>query len=303
MYEWNYAIQKMIDWIEDHITENPTLDEMANQIGYSKFYCSSQFHSVLGMTIRSYIAGRRLCSATLQVRDTQKPIIEVALEHGYSSQSALTRAFQSAYGCTPAAYRKKPVPIPLPIRKAVLTPSHYIVKGVVKMSEYSLTSAEVWVEHIPAHKFIGLYDINAKGYSDYEQRGDFDQIEGILDSLIPFQHPVVWSHHAGWVYKDGKKGYFYGAGLFTDYDGEIPKGFTICDIPQSYYLVFGHPKFEYPKDNAEVMKRVETLAWNFDPRSMGYEWNETVCQDYQRHMPNDRGYQVLRPIKKVSPAL
>lgn len=299
MYEWNYAIQKMIDWVEDHIKENPSLDMVAEQVGYSKFYCSYQFRNVLGMTFRSYVAGRRLCAATLEIRDTHKSIIEIALEYGYSSQGALTRAFKSTYGCTPAAYRKKPVPVPLPIRKIVLTPSHYIIKGVVKMREYCLTNPEVWVEYIPAHKFMGIYDINAKGYGDLEKNSDFDQIEGILESLIPVQHPVVWSHHAGWFYQDGKKGYFYGTGLFNDYDGEVPKGFEIREIPDSYYLVFGHPKFEYPKDNGEVMRCVETLAWNFDPRSMGYEWNETLCQVYQRHMPNDRGYQVLRPIKKI----
>ena len=64
-------------------------------------------------------------------------------------------------------------------------------------------------------------------------------------------------------------------------------------------MVFGHPKYDYLRDNGEVMRRVEDLVWNFDPRSMGYEWNETLCQDYQRHMWQDRGYQVLRPIKKL----
>ncbi len=100
-------------------------------------------------------------------------------------------------------------------------------------------------------------------------------------------------------YKDGTKGYFYGTGVPADYTGAVPSKFEIRNIPESYYLVFGHPKYDYLRDNGEVMRRVEDLAWNFDPRSMGYEWNETLCQDYQRHMWMDRGYQVLRPIKKL----
>ena len=47
------------------------------------------------------------------------------------------------------------------------------------------------------------------------------------------------------------------------------------------------------------MKRVEDLAWNFDPSPLGYEWNEDVCQDYQRHYPEGLGYQVLRPVRKI----
>lgn len=299
MYEWNYEVQKMIDFIEEHISENPTLDSIAQSLHYSKFYCSRQFRLVVGMTLKRYIAGRRLYYATIQVRDTKRSIIDIALECGYSSQVALTRAFRYTYGCTPAVYRKYPVPIPLPIRKVVLNPSHYVIKGVVKMSESILTNPQIWVEHIPAHKFIGLYDINAKGYWDFAKRPDCDEIEGVLESFIPFQHPVVWSHHAGWYYQDGTKGYFYGTGVPTGYTGVVPSKFEMRDVPESYYLVFGHPKYDYLRDNDEVMRRVEDLAWNFDPRSMGYEWNETLCQDYQRHMWKDRGYQVLRPIKKL----
>lgn len=70
-------------------------------------------------------------------------------------------------------------------------------------------------------------------------------------------------------------------------------------VVESYYLVFSHPPFDYLNENVEVMKRVEELAWNFDPTSIGYEWNEEVCQDYQRHYPEGLGYQVLRPVRKM----
>ena len=106
MYEWNKAIQKMICWIEENLTENPSLQEMSRQVGYSPYYCSVKFHEVVGMTIRNYIAGRRLAQATLEIRDTDERILDIAVKYGYSSQEALTRAFVSAYGCTPAVYRK-----------------------------------------------------------------------------------------------------------------------------------------------------------------------------------------------------
>lgn len=46
--EWNYEVQKMIDFIEEHITENLTLDSIAQALHYSKFYCSRQFRLVVG---------------------------------------------------------------------------------------------------------------------------------------------------------------------------------------------------------------------------------------------------------------
>ena len=74
----------------------------------------------------------------------------------------------------------------------------------------------------------------------------------------------------------------------------------VCDhIHIFLYLVFSHPPFDYLNENVEVMKCVEELAWNFDPTSIGYEWNEDVCQNYQRHYPEGLGYQVLRPVTKM----
>ncbi len=227
MYRWNETIQEMINWIEEHLTENPSLLEMSNQIGYSPYYCSSQFHSIVGMTIKSYISGRRLAKATLEIRDTKERILDIALKYGYSSQEALTRAFVNAYGCTPSAYRKNPIPVPLSNLQVVFYHEHYMDKGEPTMNKTLLKEPSIRIEHIPEHKYIGIWDINA-----------------------------------------------------------------------SDYMVFFHPPFDYLKDCGEVMGRVENLAWNFDPKEKGYEWNEEVCQDYQRHYPEEIGYEVLRPIKK-----
>ena len=116
----------IINWIEDHLTETPSLLEMADQIGYSPYYCSNRFHDIVGMTIKSYISGRRLAKATLEIRDTNVRILDIAIKYGYSSQEALTRAFVNAYGCTPAAYRKSPIPVPLSNLQVVFFPEHYI---------------------------------------------------------------------------------------------------------------------------------------------------------------------------------
>lgn len=50
------------------------------------------------MTLKSYLAGRRLCYAAIALRDTADKIIDIALQYGFSSQEAFTRAFVRAYG-------------------------------------------------------------------------------------------------------------------------------------------------------------------------------------------------------------
>jgi len=294
--EWICAVQKLLDWIDDHVKENPSLGKIAEQVGYSPWYCSEQFHRIAGMTIREYMAKRRLSMAALALRDSTLPLVDIALEYGFSSQQALTRAFTAAYGCAPSAYRRNPVPIPLTMKKTVLTPSDSI-KGDFVMSNLVIPT---WrVEHIPAHRFLGVYERSETADGPVWPGHDCDLMCGIVQSM-PNCHPIVTRHTAGWKWAAGERNYFYGLGVEPDYKGPVPEGFVLTGVlPASYYLVFCHPRFDYLTENGEVMKRVEELAWNFDPVPFGYEWREDECQDYQRHYPEVLGYQVLRPVKII----
>jgi len=293
----------MIDWIEHNIENNPTLSDMSNEVGYSPYYCSGLFHKTCGMTLKSYLAGRRLCYSAVALRDTTDKIIDIALRYGFSSQEALTRAFVRAYGCTPYSYRTEPRPIRLSVKQVVLNPDK-ILFGGMKMS--TVKEANVRFEFIPAHKYVGIWDIRAKNYGDFWEYHDCDEVCGIIDSMRNVSLEVVGCHQAGWFYENGRKGYFYGFGVSCDYNGKVPDGFEIRDVPASTYLVFFHPSFDYLADNCEVMEKVESLAWNYNPKENGkwwipggYEWNEAVCPDYQRHFPEVFGYEVLRPVRKV----
>ena len=294
--EWQRTIQRLIDWVDAHAKENPTLAEIARQVGYSPWYCSEQFHRVTGMTLREYIAGRRLTMAASCLRDTRCPIVDVALECGFSSQSAFTTAFKAAFGCSPRRYRDHPTPIPLTVRKVVLT-SSTITERTDTMS--NLTEPNIRVEFIPAHSYLGCYGPSTTAQGELWPGHDCDLLAGIVQSFTEGDL-VIAPHTAGWTWENGERRYFYGSGTAPDYTGPVPEGFELRGpFPGSYYLVFSHPPFVYPDENAEVMKRVEDLAWNFDPSKLGFAWNEEVCQDYQRHYSEVIGYQVLRPVKKL----
>ena len=156
----------------------------------------------------------------------------------------------------------------------------------------------VRVEHIPAHRYLGIREERAKDYCDFWKYHDCDTVCGFVTSMDRMAHPIVTAHTAGWKWADGERTYFYGTGVPLDYDGPIPEGFELWNVPASDYLVFSYPKFDFLTENAEVMGAVEKLAWNYDPAVKGYQWNEEACNDYQRHCPEGAGYQVLRPVKE-----
>ncbi|MDT3428601.1 AraC-like DNA-binding protein [Paenibacillus forsythiae] len=300
MYEWNEMVQLMVDWVDANLSETQSLLKMSEQLGYSPYYCSRQFSELTGMTLRDYIWTRKISRAALELRDTDERVLDIAVKYGFSSQEAFTRAFVKAFQITPAAFQKEPRPIPLAIRLEVFSPYHYLIKERDKMSNIHLQPATIKVEFIPKHKFIGIWDKSAQSYGSFWENGhNCDEISGMLESMSNHTLPGQLGQTAGWFYQDGQKGYLYGIPVSTDYDGPIPVGMECKVIPESEYLVFFHPPFDYLKDNGAVMRTVEDVAWNFDPRSMGYEWDEGVKQDYQRHFPEGYGYAVLRPVTKI----
>jgi len=302
MNPWHLSVQEMLDWLERNIEDNPTLLAMSAAVGYSPYYCSFLFHKMCGMTLKRYLAGRKLAYIALALRDTDARIIDIALRYGFSSQEALTRAFVKAFGRTPHAYRTQPGPIKLGIKQTVLVPDKNLFGG---MDMNNVKEANVRFEHIPAHKYIGIWEPRATNYGEFWQYHNCDDVCGVIDSMRHVALESVGCHQAGWYDENGKKGYFYGFGVPLDYTGEIPAGFEMREVLASNYFVFFHPPFDYLADNGEVMNKVEALAWNYQPKESGkwwipggYAWND-ACPCYQRHFPEVLGYEVLRPVKKL----
>lgn len=117
MYEWQKQIQIIIDEIDNCIRnyndEALTLCFLARRLGYSKFYTTRKFKEILGMHFRDYLRQRKLAFALKAVRDSEKSILDIAFDYGFSSHEAFTRAFKGTYGVTPSEYRKKPTPVVL----------------------------------------------------------------------------------------------------------------------------------------------------------------------------------------------
>lgn len=91
------VVEKILDYIENHLDEEISLDKIASNLNYSKFYIARIFSEQTGKTIYKYIQGRRLTLAARKLVETEKNIIEIAYEAQYSSQQAFTLAFHQLY--------------------------------------------------------------------------------------------------------------------------------------------------------------------------------------------------------------
>ena len=100
------TIENMVNWVEENLEECPSLEEMSDFVGYSPCYCSTKFHEYVGVSFKDYILKRKLSMAAMALQKSNYRIIDIAIQYGFSSHEAFTRAFVRVYGYTPFRYRK-----------------------------------------------------------------------------------------------------------------------------------------------------------------------------------------------------
>lgn len=101
------ALERAIMHIEDHLGEDITVEEVASTVGYSYYHLTRLFSALLGESIGSYIKKRRLADAAQKLLYTDKRVIDIAIENGFGSNEAFSRAFKATYKTGPRDFRKK----------------------------------------------------------------------------------------------------------------------------------------------------------------------------------------------------
>lgn len=109
-------IERVIEFIEDHLNGKLDLDMVAEGVHYSKYYLHRMFTDLLGMTLHEYAGRRQMTEAAKLLIFSKKSIMEIALICGYESRQAFTEAFKGMYKTTPAKYRKQGDFYPLQLR-------------------------------------------------------------------------------------------------------------------------------------------------------------------------------------------
>lgn len=101
-------IRDLLNWLESHLDQPLSLDNVAAKAGYSKWHLQRMFKDVTGNAIGSYIRARRLTKAAVALCLTSRPILDIALQYRFDSQQTFTRAFKSSL---PKRQRLTVVPI------------------------------------------------------------------------------------------------------------------------------------------------------------------------------------------------
>ena len=322
MYEWKKQIQIIVDEIDKciklHNDEALTLRFLSRKLGYSEFYTTRKFKEISGMQFKEYLRHRKLAFALKEVRDSQRSILDIAFDYGFSSHEAFTRSFKRTYGVTPSEYRKKPVPL---ILRTKIYPFDRYFLGIGEIGMMKSTDdIKIYFVTIPAHKFLHIKNYESNGYWDFWQKQslipgqDCETICGLLDSIkgkLDDKGGSESNSGAGQImaYINDPKGRVcgwgipraecYGVRLPFDYKGEVPKQMLMVDVPEAEYIVFEHGPFYYEQEHCSVEEKIEKAMSDFDFADTGYCYDTSPGRIMYFYHDPDRFWKYIRPVRKV----
>ena len=101
------SLNKAYAHIDEHLGESLDLSALADVAGYSPFHFHRLFHAATGRTLHEFVLERRVAAAASRLLYGRESVTRVAMDCGFSSSAAFTRAFRNALGKSPTTYRRE----------------------------------------------------------------------------------------------------------------------------------------------------------------------------------------------------
>lgn len=286
------AVQKMQDYIQNHLHEEISLADLAKEAGFSPWYAARLFKELTEYSPAEYIRRLKLSESALRLRDENVKIIDVAFDMGFGSVDGYQRAFLREFGCNPKEYSSKPIPIPL-----------FTVYGVKFMALWKendnmsmTTNVFIQVIKKEARKVIVKRGKKAAEYMAYCYEVGND-VWGTLTSMKDVLGEPVGLWLPKRYIKDGTSEYVQGVEVSNNYSGVIPEGFDIIELPKAKYLVFQGEPFD-EEQYCDAIYAVQNSMTKYNPEVIGLKWDDENPR-VQLEPRGVRGYIEMRAVVEI----
>ena len=230
--DWVTGIQKAIDYVEAHLTEEIDFEKVAAESFFSNHYFQRTFGILCGYSLGEYIRMRRLSLAGAELAGGKEKVIDVALKYGYDSPDSFAKAFQKFHGITPSQARID--------GKTLKSFSRLSIKISLEggnIMNYKIEEKEAFevLERVETHTVEN--DRNKTSIPEFWSRAYADGSMEKLESLASDK-----KYTFGICYGNEKKHdptFEYSIAVKCDKDAVAPEGFRKNTIPARTWLVFG----------------------------------------------------------------
>ncbi|TCP47973.1 AraC family transcriptional regulator [Tumebacillus sp. BK434] len=289
-------VQQTIEYIEDHLTSELELAELAAVACYSAYHFHRLFQMLTGMTVMNYIRNRRLDRAACELIRTKDNILDIALEYGFGSHETFTRAFKRVFQTTPGAYRKQGKHVPI-YPRVNLQELQAHSRGGIEMTPTILNKPEI--------KVLGY--LVRTSLNDNQSQQDIQAFwqrylqEGLGQTIPSKLHPDT---ELGIIVdNDCETGDFsYLIGYEVAEEPQLAEGseLTYRTVPAATYAVFTTPAVPAEQFSKSIQETWGAIFRDWFPTS-GYEHAATPeleLYDSRSSNPEAKQMDICIPIQK-----
>lgn len=255
---------KALWYIEGHLRGDVSLDAIAQSAGVSRYHLSRAFSASLGCGLASYVRGRRLSEAAKALQNGAPDILSVALDAGYGSHEAFTRAFRQYFGVTPEQARAHTSNIDLKFLEAI------------RME--ATTSTAIAPVRTVKRDAILIFGVG-RHYSSLSMAGLPSQWEQFLPHFGYIQYQVGRTAYGVICNADDADNFDYICGVEVAEFPAQPADFTRLRIAPQTYAVFRH------NDHISTIGATCRAIWNQGLPDAGYQaadspWFEQYGEEF-----------------------
>lgn len=247
------------------------------------------------MNLFEYIRKSRLFQAARELRDKGGKILDVALACGFNSHEGFSRAFSSQFGVSPVKFRNSK-------RELTMFMPSNLNKILMGRKENILEELFIFTQIIerPDRKLLFFAGKKAAHYWDFCEEVGCDVWGKLLQIKNALYEPIgLWLPEN--LRPAGTSLYAQGVELPGDYNGEVPPGMTMLQLPACKYMIFQSNPF---KDDDEVMADIITQMQKsikaYDPQIYGFQWAPTEGPWFQLEPIPSRGYIEGYPVRALN---
>ena len=224
------SIRKAIDYMENHLLEHITYENVARHVHMSNYHFHRMFRMITGITANEYIRNRRLSMAGQELVLSDKKVIDIALKYGYETPESFAKAFQRFHGVTPAMAKQPGVQLKSFNR---LTIKIQFEGGTVM--DYQIVQKEKFCLLAKVESFQNE-SIAEEGNQDIPDFWERCGAEGVFDILR--EHTNIHDIYGVCAPVSETSNYFeYGIGMFYE-GGKVPEGFRVWEVTSTLWAVF-----------------------------------------------------------------
>jgi AraC family transcriptional regulator len=110
--DYHERILRTLVYLQEHLDEELDLDRIASVAAFSTFHFHRIFRALVGEPLGEYLRRLRLERAAQRLKLASEPVTQLALDSGFETHEAFTRAFKTMFGVSPSDYRLSHRPVP-----------------------------------------------------------------------------------------------------------------------------------------------------------------------------------------------